>query len=173
MNLFRRCGGTRSATSATGRFRSLVPGWGVKLCFNILAGPTVLSAVGACVGVARFAGSLASIASLFAYVILARASRAPFDHDAELLHRALRRHHHQAAIGRRLDAIGPEHLGGFQQASRYVLCSLRRIVAVEHAPKKHGLRFACPQMPRIEPGPFEFQRELVIFERSSSARMDG
>jgi hypothetical protein len=35
------------ATSATGRFCSLIPGLVVKLSNDILAGPTVLSAVGA------------------------------------------------------------------------------------------------------------------------------
>ena len=35
-------------TSAHGRFCSLIPGFGVKLSVIILAGPTVLSAVGAC-----------------------------------------------------------------------------------------------------------------------------
>src|SRR6266487_2418024 len=34
--------------SAVGRFCSLIPGFGVKLSAIILAGPTVLSAVGAC-----------------------------------------------------------------------------------------------------------------------------
>jgi hypothetical protein len=44
---------TRSAAdiqgmTASGRFCSLIPGLGVKLSTNILAGSTVLSAVGAC-----------------------------------------------------------------------------------------------------------------------------
>src|SRR5246127_5040832 len=34
--------------SAAGRYCSLIPGFGVKLSAIILAGPTVLSAVGAC-----------------------------------------------------------------------------------------------------------------------------
>jgi hypothetical protein len=34
--------------TAIGRFCSLIPGFGVKLSRIILAGPTVLSAVGAC-----------------------------------------------------------------------------------------------------------------------------
>jgi hypothetical protein len=34
--------------SAYGRYCSLIPGFGVKLSAIILAGPTVLSAVGAC-----------------------------------------------------------------------------------------------------------------------------
>src|SRR5262245_40241283 len=47
-------------------------------------------------------------------ILYARAREAgALDHDAELLHGAWWRHHDQAAIGRRLDAMGPEHLGGF------------------------------------------------------------
>src|ERR1700688_3583536 len=37
-----------ASAAATGRFCSLIPGLGVKLSTVILAGPTVLSAVGAC-----------------------------------------------------------------------------------------------------------------------------
>jgi hypothetical protein len=36
----------KTATSGVGRFCSLIPGLGVKLSNDILAGPTVLSAVG-------------------------------------------------------------------------------------------------------------------------------
>src|SRR5215471_16223786 len=38
----------RQVMSGSGRFCSLIPGFGVKLSAIILAGPTVLSAVGAC-----------------------------------------------------------------------------------------------------------------------------